>query len=201
LAEPDVETPSHPESANNAGLAEQYADNTGHSEPSTDIAGLAEPTTAISSASHLCRYASASPVNNPDDSELPTLPGGQPIVRSASSDIQPVKECRKQKVVTPQMLSPVPTVHTAPKCQRSSVLTRSPYMSTLKSKITKPKTKPRARKRLKLTQAAVQNESWYCKICGEDRQEDMVRCVKCTDYIHEACAGGNSLNPRCDLCD
>ena len=44
------------------------------------------------------------------------------------------------------------------------------------------------------------NDPWYCPVCDEDRKEDMVRCVHCGTWIHNACAGGVPPNFQCDLC-
>lgn len=38
-------------------------------------------------------------------------------------------------------------------------------------------------------QCKILNESWYCKLCREDRQADMRLCVKCKAYVHEECMG------------
>lgn len=32
-------------------------------------------------------------------------------------------------------------------------------------------------------------ESWYCKLCREDRVADMRLCTKCLSYVHEECVG------------
>lgn len=31
--------------------------------------------------------------------------------------------------------------------------------------------------------------SWYCHLCGEDREEDMRLCANCLKYVHEDCLG------------
>ena len=32
-------------------------------------------------------------------------------------------------------------------------------------------------------------ESWYCKVCQEDRVLDMRLCATCKEYVHEQCVG------------
>ncbi|KAB0804874.1 hypothetical protein PPYR_01844 [Photinus pyralis] len=65
------------------------------------------------------------------------------------------------------------------------------------SKIT-PKAPPKSR------QTKIK-ESWYCKLCQEDRVADMRVCVACNVYMHEECLGltakdkiPNFLCPECD---
>ncbi|KAJ8930788.1 hypothetical protein NQ314_016365 [Rhamnusium bicolor] len=35
----------------------------------------------------------------------------------------------------------------------------------------------------------IMKESWFCKLCREDRPVDMRLCSKCLDYVHEECVG------------
>lgn len=32
-------------------------------------------------------------------------------------------------------------------------------------------------------------EDWYCKICEQKSIEDMIRCLRCNQWVHEMCAG------------
>lgn len=45
-------------------------------------------------------------------------------------------------------------------------------------------------------------ESWLCQLCKEDRQENMVQCLKCKGWIHDLCAGVESKIKKyiCDIC-
>lgn len=70
---------------------------------------------------------------------------------------------------------------------RAQVVTRNLFNKENKTKdsSTNIKKKSRAPK----PQGKILKESWYCKLCREDRQIDMRLCVKCKDYVHEECIG------------
>lgn len=54
-------------------------------------------------------------------------------------------------------------------------------------------------KRLKVEK---ENETWYCKLCKENIQEDMIQCSNCQIWVHELCAGvdKNIIDFLCDDC-
>lgn len=31
-------------------------------------------------------------------------------------------------------------------------------------------------------------ENWLCKLCNEDRKENMTECIKCKGWVHDLCA-------------
>lgn len=31
--------------------------------------------------------------------------------------------------------------------------------------------------------------SWFCQVCKEEREEDMIQCLKCSDWFHVVCVG------------
>ena len=46
-----------------------------------------------------------------------------------------------------------------------------------------------------------QEESWCCKICGENVQEAMTQCISCLHWVHNKCADeSHILRYVCDLC-
>ena len=51
------------------------------------------------------------------------------------------------------------------------------------------------------TKVVDEGESWFCFMCGETRQENMVRCCGCKQWVHVACAGDPHSQFRCDDCD
>lgn len=49
-------------------------------------------------------------------------------------------------------------------------------------------------------------ESWYCVLCKEDKQEDMIQCMECRTWVHATCANVSPLRkiyfcPKCLLYD
>ena len=106
-------------------------------------------------------------------------------------------------LITPQLLSPVRNVKHQNRKQttRSEILTSSPYKrrsssSQLGAKKTKKTSTPRVIRQsktaaLKVTKTVPKKtgQSWFCILCGEDRVEDMVRCINCLTWIHATCAG------------
>lgn len=43
---------------------------------------------------------------------------------------------------------------------------------------------------------------WFCFICGEDREENMIQCLKCKSWVHDVCAGVDKRTKKivCDVC-
>ena len=101
-------------------------------------------------------------------------------------------------LITPQILSPVSNFKHQNRRQktRSEILTASPYKrrlscSQLGAKKTRQTSAPRVARQSKTKTAPTKTgQSWFCILCGEDRVEDMVRCVNCYTWIHATCAGG-----------
>ena len=108
-------------------------------------------------------------------------------------------------LVTPAIITPLPTLVRKAKTTRSAtseIITSSPYKRKLlmgRAKKGNAKANPKASKRTK--KAAQPNEaSWYCFLCGEDLQENMVRCCSCARWVHVACASNVSEEYVCDEC-
>ena len=51
------------------------------------------------------------------------------------------------------------------------------------------------------TKCVDDSESWFCSMCGETRQENMVRCCGCKQWVHVACADDPHSQFRCHDCD
>ena len=75
--------------------------------------------------------------------------------------------------------------------QNALILTSTPYKSQLEESIEKRKPKTlqftsneTAKKR---KQESV--SSWFCDLCEEDAQQDMIQCMLCKKWVHEECAG------------
>jgi len=50
--------------------------------------------------------------------------------------------------------------------------------------------------------AGQSGDSYYCVICSDDAEEDMIRCLQCKKWIHTACAGVKKTDRFyiCDFC-
>ena len=110
-------------------------------------------------------------------------------------------------LVTPALISPLPKMVRKAKTTRSAtseVITSSPYkrkllMGRAKKVKTNAKVTPKASKRAK--RAAQPTEaSWYCFLCGEDREENMVGCCSCERRVHVECASNVNEEYQCDEC-
>ncbi|CAH2230178.1 jg12523 [Pararge aegeria aegeria] len=44
--------------------------------------------------------------------------------------------------------------------------------------------------------------SCLCQLCKEDREENMIQCIKCKGWMHDQCAGVESKIKKymCDIC-
>lgn len=57
-------------------------------------------------------------------------------------------------------------------------------------------------KKSKKSPTATLTSDWFCFICTENTQEDMIQCTKCQLWVHVEC-GGATVNQRgyvCDIC-
>jgi hypothetical protein len=122
-------------------------------------------------------------------------------------------ECLVPHFIPIQQLSPLNVsvaASTAKRNQRktmSEVLRSTPYKKKLmestkkaqpKSSKTKVDTKIKTKKRPPLPTLT---EEWYCFLCEDYVQEDMIQCVKCTLWAHEDCAGTRGQKGfTCELC-
>lgn len=100
-------------------------------------------------------------------------------------------------------------------------LTSSPHKNEIETKeninkkrkkpvfnIKKMKTENKPTKRGKTDGTSKKNkkikgkESWLCQLCKEDRQENMIQCLKCKGWVHDLCAGVESKIKKyiCDIC-
>lgn len=126
----------------------------------------------------------------------------------------------KTVVETLEMLSPTRAIpgksnQLKRKTTAAVVITGSPYKTELENKIEESKKKTvsknldakeskptnRSRKGNK-KQEQKKDESWFCKICEEDRKENMTQCTNCEIWVHDLCAGTNKKTHvyNCDDC-
>ena len=107
-------------------------------------------------------------------------------------------------------VSPIPTFQHSQsrrgKRKKSEVLTSSPYKKGLldsasRKTATKQNRKQNQQKKNTRKKNSAQS-SWFCFMCSENVQEDMVRCMKCLRWVHEACAGvvGRAQPYTCEMC-
>ncbi len=53
----------------------------------------------------------------------------------------------------------------------------------------------------KLDFAGEKDEGWWCCLCSENIQEDMIQCSACHTWVHTKCAGAdNAVDYKCDFC-
>ena len=123
---------------------------------------------------------------------------------ASTNDAGHYKSIPGNTLITPQLLTLVRNFKHQNRRQttRSKILTSSPYKrrlsySQLGAKKTKKTSTPREAwqsktSAIKVTKTAPTKigQSWFCILCGDDRVEDMVRCVSCQTWIHATCAGG-----------
>lgn len=45
--------------------------------------------------------------------------------------------------------------------------------------------------------------SWFCKLCNECVQENMIKCQQCNEWMHSECAGVSDGSEHfiCDFCN
>lgn len=60
--------------------------------------------------------------------------------------------------------------------------------TVLKKKKGVPKLNPKKPEDGNLLIETAQKETWFCSICKEEREEDMIKCQKCLQWMHEKCA-------------
>lgn len=126
------------------------------------------------------------------------------------------------------ILSPVPCIKTVIEKMKKGTkptmeLTSSTYKNEIEAKeninkrkkpvldIKKVKTEKginKTKKRRNANETCTKNkkikakESWLCQLCKEDREENMIQCMKCKGWIHDQCAGVGSKIKKyiCDVC-
>ena len=99
----------------------------------------------------------------------------------------------------------------------SVILTSTPYKRKLAESLNKTSNKKTAKKRLSIPKEPVKKSkkqkntkstpsatatSWYCFICTENTQEDMIQCSACKQWVHVDCGGAqkNQISYTCDIC-
>ncbi|KAF5300550.1 hypothetical protein FQR65_LT09171 [Abscondita terminalis] len=60
--------------------------------------------------------------------------------------------------------------------------------TVLKKKKGVPKLNPKKPEDGNVLIETAQKETWFCSICKEEREEDMIKCQKCLQWMHEKCA-------------
>ncbi|GFR85475.1 ankyrin repeat and MYND domain-containing protein 1 [Elysia marginata] len=159
----------------------------------------------------------------------PVLPATQPppvhIQRQHDSATTSVSFLQSKSVHIPvNSTSPLPIKEkNVPKkvrrTEQSEILTSSPNKKRLVEADTKKKkqivyysdasknktigdkqTKPIKFARSKKVTNTQKGQNWYCFICDENLQEDMIKCTACHSWVHAACAGCELENYTCDLC-
>ena len=72
----------------------------------------------------------------------------------------------------------------APMAQKAVEITSSLYKSQLEQKLNKIAL-PKVNKMQKIKTG----DSWFCTLCAETKEEEMIQCLKCRIWIHTQCAG------------
>ena len=103
-------------------------------------------------------------------------------------------------------LSPIPKVTNRKRgAQKATVLTTETYINTLrekkkatlkgKSKVKKTKVEKKIIVNNASTSSStdivvkVNEDDWFCNLCATIRLENMIQCILCKTWVHEACAG------------
>lgn len=102
------------------------------------------------------------------------------------------------------ILAPIPVINQSKEirgCSTSSVeITSTQNMENVKNAANKRKSIIN-KKELAL-KIKKKKSDWFCFICGEDRKENMIQCLKCKSWVHDVCAGVNKRTKKfvCDVC-
>ncbi|RUS86937.1 hypothetical protein EGW08_005342 [Elysia chlorotica] len=117
--------------------------------------------------------------------------------------------------VSPLPFRPLITNKRKYRKSEAEVLTSSPYKKKLEDLMEKKnKTKKiQSKTQIKVKKSKVVrkltpkskwgSDSWYCFMCGESTEENMIKCAKCLRWVHEECAGTSGSDPNsynCELC-
>lgn len=157
-------------------------------------------------------------------------PPSLPSTTSASSDMNINGKETHPNVLSIRAeienISPKLQISTCPnkisqRTTRTQVLTESPYKNELEQKLNEAKKKSTAKNltakktlKKKNIECKTNNEvnkkkkikkteSWFCKLCSENREEGMIQCTQCDTWVHELCAGTdqNTIHYLCDDCE
>ena len=87
------------------------------------------------------------------------------------------------------------------------VLTSSPYKDTLSSSVLPISTKKIEQgrngvKRFKHANTSLHSGSWFCYLCEENIEKNMIKCIACQGWCHVDCAGVNQKQKQyiCNFC-
>ena len=108
-------------------------------------------------------------------------------------------------------ISPFPCLQTQPqnrkrKTTEAEVITSSPYKRKLSAgKKRSPysrKEKKNVGKKKTLCKSIDSSHSWFCFMCRDTFEEDMIQCQQCLQWVHENCAGAGSHDRHytCEMC-
>ena len=74
--------------------------------------------------------------------------------------------------------------------QKAVIITSNHHFQELQHAKSKKQNSPK----VMLKKQRVQNkENWFCAICEEIQEEEMIQCIKCHTWVHTECAG---VSPR-----
>lgn len=62
------------------------------------------------------------------------------------------------------------------------------------------KLKRELKKQSKVERKRKSDDSWYCNICEEEEQDNMIQCIKCHTWYHELCCGDVTLKTKTYIC-
>lgn len=136
-----------------------------------------------------------SSVSSPD-THLSKLSTSKAIVSVA--EISPVSllKARKRKLIR--------------KPASSLEITSSPYKNDLETKkpqkkdgkVTSAESSKKQKRRIFDKPDERVKENWFCRLCAEERQEDMIQCLQCKDWLHTKCVGVSSRKKTfyCEEC-
>ena len=99
-------------------------------------------------------------------------------------------------------LAPIPIINRNSGCSTSSIeITSTQNKENVRN--TKNKRNAVINKKELALKIKKKKSNWFCFICGEDREENMINCLKCKLWAHDLCAGVDKRTKKyiCDVCN
>lgn len=182
----------------------------------SDFAPADALTDPVSICEDLTEPSDATSVTSPSVTALLTNSATNSYQSSSSSLLQtatPDREDMFKKTLLD--ISPLPAPNLLPNkrrkrrgvtgAQKAAIITSSPYKLQLKASKNKPEKKAKVIKKniFSASNKELEKEpSWYCIICEIDREEEMIQCMTCREWVHTKCGGINSGKKKyfCPTC-
>jgi len=85
-------------------------------------------------------------------------------------------------------------------------ITSTPYKEEIENTVNKSKGEVKRKMQtmeVEKKKAKKSKSDWFCNLCAEDREENMIQCLKCKTWVPDLCAGvdKNTKKYVCDVCN